>query len=59
MAEVKVVSPKVTITQEKSSYRPGLNWNEKTEAVFDAVDGLRAALRDCQALPHDPNFEES
>jgi len=48
---------KVTVdTTGKTSYRPGLNWNEHTEAVFDAVDALKAVVRECQAAPHDPHY---
>ena len=41
----------------KTTYgRPGLNWSEHTDAVFEAVDALRDAVRLCQATAHDPHY---
>lgn len=43
----------------KTSYSPGLHWNEHTDKVFEAVDALRDTVRLCQATEHDPNYGES
>ena len=50
------ITVRVDEKETKTSYRPGLNWNEHTDAVFDAVDALKAAVRRCQTAEHIPGY---